>query len=86
MSIAPLTFDLHYRKQARSFVGGRWTKTEDDEAREAQLPDRPVGFVPMRGDHPHVHAEAKRLNDAQERSRFTRYFFYPEVAPTTKAR
>lgn len=81
----PLVFQLHYRKQVMNRMGGVWV-TEEDEEKIQQVPDVPPGFKPLRGFHGEVAQRANELNRKQELSGFTRYFFFPDVAPTTGAR
>ncbi len=82
--VEPLMFDLCYRKQVRNRMGGVWV-TEENEDELKKVPDVPPGFAPLRGFHGEVARKANELNNAQERSGFTRYFFFPEVAPMAKA-
>ncbi len=73
----PLTFDLRYRKEARSKVGG---KMKANPGRYAELPDVPPQYESTVGDYSAVAKVAVRLNDAQLRSGFLDYLFFPEVS------
>lgn len=80
----PLVFQLFYRKQVMNRMGEVWV-VEEDEAKIAQVPDVPPGFSAARGFHGEVAQRANELNRKQELSGFSRYFFFPDVAPTTGA-
>lgn len=76
----PLVFQLYFRKQVRNRMGGVWV-AETDEDKIAAVPDVPPGFVATRGYHNEIARRANDLNRKQEQSGFTRYFFFPDVAP-----
>lgn len=73
----PLTFDLRYRKEARSKGAG---KMKANPERYAELPDVPPQYAPTVGDYGVVAKVATRLNEAQLRSGFLDYLFFPEVS------
>ncbi|QPE05301.1 hypothetical protein IT882_04330 [Microbacterium schleiferi] len=74
--IAPLKFELRYRREAYKVVGSKLVR---DAERDATLPERPPQFTPLVGDFSTVHDRASELNDAQVRSGFRHYFFFPEI-------
>lgn len=78
MSIAAptVTFELRYRKEARSKVGG---KMKPNPERYAELPDVPPQYSATMGNYTKVATVASRLNEAQLRSGFLDYLFFPEV-------
>lgn len=71
-----LTFELDCRKEAQKSVKGAYVR---DDARYEELPERPAQFTPVVGSYQVVSANAVRLNDAQLRSGFLDYLFFPEV-------
>jgi hypothetical protein len=74
----PLTFELRYRRECYRVEPG--PKLVRIPERDAEVPEHPAWFKPLRGFHGQVHDEAKRLNRVQERSGFLDYFYFPEVA------
>ena len=74
----PLVFDLCYRREAYIKERGKLVR---HEAGDARLPEVPAQFSKQRGSYNEVSATATRLNDAQMRSGFLSYLFFPEVAP-----
>jgi len=75
-SVKPLTFELRYRKEAQ--IGTR-NKAVRDSDRYNALSDTPAQFNAVKGGYPIVAAAAARLNEAQIRSGFLDYLFFPEV-------
>lgn len=69
-------FELRYRKEPLRMVRGQWVP--DAEAAD-QLPDRPPQFEPMVGTYRDVSRRAVYLNEAQTRSGFRHYLFFPEA-------
>lgn len=80
----PLVFQLYFRKQVMNRMGGVWV-AEEDEEKLAEVPDVPPGFQAVRGYHGDVAQRANELNRKQELSGFSRYFFFPDVAPMAAA-
>mgnify|MGYP003648327358 CR=1 FL=1 len=76
-TVAPLRFELAYRREAYTIVRGEMVR---DEAKDATLPARPPQFTPLTGAHGEVAERADELNKAQTRFGFIHYFFFPEVA------
>lgn len=70
------TFELRYRKEARVRTRGKMVRNQD---RFAALPDQPPMYRPITGDYQTVSNEAVLLNEAQLRSGFLDYTFFPEV-------
>lgn len=83
MAVEPLLFDLRYRKECYEIKAGQKPRRLSD--RDRTLPDEPTWFQPMRGNHGPVHEKATKLNEAQTRSGYLDYFFFPEVAEMSKA-
>ena len=50
-----------------------------DEDRYKSLPDRPAQYTPLKGSYREVSNAAVGLNEAQLRSDFLDYLFFPEV-------
>ncbi|MBK5238952.1 MAG: hypothetical protein JJE28_07580 [Actinomycetales bacterium] len=75
--IKPLTFDLRYRKEAYIKVKGKMVRNSEQDG---SLPDRPAQFATTRGSYGYIATLAARLNEAQYRSGFLHYLFFPEVA------
>ena len=76
-TVEPLTFELAYRREAYTIVRGEMVR---DEARDKSLAERPPQWSPLTGFHGQVQERADELNNAQRRSGFMHYFFYPELA------
>jgi hypothetical protein len=77
-----LTFELCYRREAYHLVKGKMTRLE---SRDDALPTRPAWFQPMRGTYQSVSATACRANEAQLKSGYLDFLFFPEVATPASA-
>ncbi len=76
-----LTFRLAFRKEPHAMRAGKMRRVVE---RDAELPDTPPQHNDVTGPYGVVAAEAVKLNDAQLRSGFLDYLFWPEiVTPTT---
>lgn len=79
--VKPIEVELCFRKNAAK-VRGR--SLVPDPAAEAELPDVPDRFKPMRGAYGDVARRASQLNEMQLRSGFLHYLFWPETISTPK--
>ena len=77
-----LTFRMAYRKEGQVQRAG---KMRLDEERFASLPDVPPQLNDVSGAYSTVSAESVKLNDAQLRSGFLDYLFFPEVVTAVSA-
>lgn len=68
-------FELCFRKEMLTRVGLVWVR---NESAEPSLPDVPAQFIAKTGSYYVISREASRLNDAQHRSGFQHYLFFPE--------
>ncbi len=76
-TVEPLLFELTFRRECyRVEAGPKLVRLPE---RDAEVPERPSWFMPLRGFHGQVHAEAARLNKMQEQSGFLDYFFFPDL-------
>jgi hypothetical protein len=80
MTATSLQCELRYRKEATKRVNGRgepeaWVI---DEERKAKLAAIPSMFEETKGSYSDVSRVAVRLNEAQIRSGFIDYLFFPE--------
>ncbi|GAA2577795.1 MULTISPECIES: hypothetical protein [Microbacterium] len=87
--VTPLKFALNFTKIGKQYNrhAPKFAPDEfiDDPERRASLPIVPDGFTPLEGDLPTVAARADQLNEAQLRSGFLNYFFFPDtVTPEDK--
>lgn len=81
MPVQTLSFELRYRKEARNKNAGKMVRDQD---RYKTLPDVPPSYRAARGGYKYVASRAQVLNDAQLRSGFLDYLFFPEVATAPK--
>jgi hypothetical protein len=76
-------FELRYRKEPLKMLRGVWVT---DPVMADLLPDRPPQFDPMVGTYRDVARRAVYLNEAQTRSGFRHYLFFPEPHGGTPCR
>ncbi|MDN3309579.1 hypothetical protein QWJ90_01405 [Microbacterium oryzae] len=80
-------FELGFRAHPGQIVSGvRGKRFIEEPERAATLPEIPPQFEQMTGDYPTVSKRAVELNEAQTRSGFQHWIFFPETISKDGAR